>query len=275
MSDPTFDLNMWDLKRQDAQVQSWFQSAYQHNLQGLKLFEPAKRFANRITSVNIAHLFGCGKPQAGTYTSREVIKYLLDNGARLDVTDAYGWLPINYACFFAYPATVDVLLEAGSPVQNESLPQPLDSALQSLSQHNNHCAETCARLLLMHGADPKKGLSSDMHWGGVTWLVWALVANYLDMAEMLYHKGLNTLSDKEKHLLLVRGHTEGFVWAEEHGISLLEELGQDHEGYEEVRYARSRYQKGLLKKEVQSSLEQKEQKQQEQEDQEGKGKRKM
>ena len=273
MSEQTFDLNMWNLRKHEPNVQSWFQSAFQHNLSKLKSFESAQRTANHIPSVNIAHLFACGKPQGGTYASREVLQYLLQNGGRLDIKDAYGWLPINYACFFAFPATVDVLLEAGSPVQNDMLPQPLDSALQSVAQHKNPCAETCARLLLMHGADPKLGLSSDMHWGGVTWLVWALEAQEFEMAEILYAKGLVSLSQKEKQLLLIRGNTEGFVWAEEHGISLLEDISEDYEGYDMVRQARASYQKRMLNEAVRLPLLKTQEK--ENDDQKGKGKRKI
>lgn len=235
-----FDLNLWCLNRLSKESFDCFQAAYRHDLDGLmSLGDQLKK--NQISSVNILHLFACGTPQSGTHHSRIILNYLLEHSGILEQIDAYGWLPINYAAYFANTQTLDLLLEAGSPVQNKNGPQPLDSALIALSQNGEHSqsAETCARYLLMHGADPKQGLTTDPHWGGVTWLTWALSHDRFDWAELLMHKGSTTLTQKEKHLLLMRGSPEAIAWAEYKGMDVVGMMTSKHEAYEMARRAKA------------------------------------
>lgn len=271
-----FDLNLWDLKRHPERVQAWFQAAYRHDQPSLeRLYDTSVQQAvENIRSVNVVHLFASGYPRSGgLYRSRSVLEWLLAHGGRLDALDAYGWLPINYACFFAYSQTADVLLEAGSPVQNDHQPQPLDSALQALAHHDVQGAETCARLLLMHGADPNIGSSTDPHFGGVTWLVWALVHDRFDWAHLLWSKGVNTLNAKEKQLLIIRGSIDGLVWAQDHGMDVSELVSLDHEAYHPLQEAKARFESQLLRRAVEHNLKLKENAQEE--DGDSKGRRRL
>lgn len=244
------DLNLWDLKRLHKRTQQFYQAAYRHDLSKLNNLWCAsvKDDVNNQSQVNMAHMFACGQGQGGLRGAREVLHWLVDRGANLDALDAHDWLPLNYACFFALPVTVDVLLEAGVGLYNSCAPQPLDSALQAASQRPNSAAETCARLLLLHGADPKKGLSSDPHWGGVTWLTWALINDRFDWAELLYHKGLEQLSSKEKQLLLVRGSIDSLVWAEEKGMDLASRVLPSHPAYGSLKEAGYRQTRAIINK---------------------------
>lgn len=256
MESQNFDLTMWSLSRQPLAIWAWFQNAFRHNLEGLQSLTPSNECIN-ISSVNPLHLFACGKPHGGSYKSREVLNYLIKNGGRLDAQDAYGWLPINYAAYFANTQTLDLLLEAGSPVQNDNGPQPLDSALIALSQNGDHSqsAETCARYLLMHGADPKQGLTTDPHWGGVTWLTWALSHDRFDWAELLFHKGSISLTQKEKHLLLMRGSPEAIAWAEYKNMGVLGMMTSKHEAYEMTQRAKALRESEILHAALLESME--------------------
>ena len=241
-----FDLNLWNLTHHDASCQKWYQAAFQHDLDMLHAhYSPSFMLKNlegkksqAFSSVDVVHLFACGYEKDNRrFVSQNVLTQLLSWGGRLDAPDVYGWLPINYACYFGLPQTLDVLLEAGSPVQNPFGPQPLDSALTSVAQSPRGPSETCARLLLFHGADPNMGLSGDPQWGGVTWLVWALLNERFDWAELLCRKGVKPLTEKECRLLILRASPEALVWAESWGMRILPFMAKDHHAYDLVHKA--------------------------------------
>lgn len=237
------ELECWGLKAFSDECRQWHQEAFRHHLDGVRI---APSFELPRT-VNIAHVFACGSVQAGGLAnSRAVLSYLLDNGGDLCAPDINGWLPVNYAAWFGHAGTMDVLLELGSPVHNPISPQPLDTALAAVAQRNMDGAETCARLLLMHGADPTKGNVADPQYGGISWLVWALENERWEWAECLWAKGLRTMRDKELHLLVLRGGIEALAWAQYHGIDVLAHLSSNHEAYNVVHEVQAHVQREKL-----------------------------
>lgn len=230
------ELNCWKLHQQPKNCRQWFQSAYHHDLWGVQQFNAMIQ----PNTVNIAHLFACGTSRSGGLArSRDVLSYLLENGGDLNAVDVNGWLPINYAVWFGHAGTTDVLLELGSPVQNHYAPQPLDTAFSALTQHQNSGAETCAKLLLLSGADPNKGLSADMQFGGISWLTWALEQERFEWAELLWKKGARITKDKEIHLLLLRASSKSLAWAQYQGMDILGKIDPSHDAYNNVYQAQS------------------------------------
>lgn len=224
------------MHHQPKNCRQWFQSAYNHDLWGVQQFNAIVQ----PDTVNIAHLFACGASRSGGLArSRDVLSYVLDNGGDLNAVDVNGWLPINYAVWFGHAGTTDVLLELGSPVQNQYAPQPLDTAFAALTQHQNSGAETCAKLLLLSGADPNKGLSADMQFGGISWLTWALEQERFEWAELLWKKGARITKDKEMHLLLLRASSKSLAWAQYQGMDILGKIDPSHDAYNNVYQAQS------------------------------------
>ena len=234
-----FDMNAWGLQSAPHIQQQWLQSAFMHDLDGLIFYHHPDQFVS--TSVNPVHVFACGYPRkGGLYASRQVLQWLIDHGqGDVNAIDLHGWLPINYAVWFGHAPTTDVLLELGSPVQNSGGTQPLDTALEAIAQRRCDTSETCARLLLMHGADPNKSRTLDPNFGGVTWLVWALSNERWDWAECLWNYGARSLRDKEKHLLILRGSEKSLAWAEYKGFDMLPLLSSSHEHFEALLRVRA------------------------------------
>lgn len=245
-----FSLNIWGLHLLDKSTYDWFQYAYRHDLDGLINLYPEIDFTNIDNLINPVHLFACGMQRnGGLYHSRKCLEWLLENGGKLDMLDASNWLPINYAAWFGQASTMDVLLEMGSPVQNPTSPQPLDTALVSISQNSPSSpqgSETCARLLLMHGANPNMGLASDPCYGGVTWLTWALENERLDWAQCLWSAGLNSVSDKEMSLIVLRANFKSLRWLQEKKIDILKWIDASHPFYNDLLLARAHDDKKAL-----------------------------
>lgn len=249
-----FELNIWGLTRQPSSLRQWFQSAWRHDPQGLHQNYWAS-WCDKVSGVNPVHLFACGQPRSGGLRqSRSVLQWLLRHGGSMDQCDAAGWLPINYAAWFGHAATMDVLLEAGSPVVNPKGPQPLDAALMSLSQSDHQGSETCARLLLMHGANPNAGFSSDAHYGGVTWLTWALEKQRWDWAETLWARGQQSISERELHMLILRGSKDTLLWMQAHGVDVLSRLSPTHEFFQDLRVAQAHHERQSMLDELSSQL---------------------
>lgn len=227
----SFELEAWGMKQWSEECRRWHRAAFNHNLDGV---QTAVAFALPST-VNCAHFFACNNIQSGgMHNSRAVLQYLLDNGGDLHAQDSSGWLPINYAVWFGHTATLDILLELGSPVQHPHGPQPLDTALAAVAQRRDVGAESCARWLLMHNANPNMGQTADQQYGGVSWLTWALEHERWDWAELLWAKGARFLREKEIHLLLLRGGEEALAWAQFHGVDILKHLPTHHPAHEKV-----------------------------------------
>lgn len=224
----SFELQAWGLHACSVAHQQFFHAAFRHDLNELKNHYQANNPWTH-SLVNPAHVFACGVSRGGGLRqSREVLAWLLDHGGSLTELDASGWLPINYAAWFGLAGTIDVMLELNSPVHHPLNPQPLDSALAGMF-HNHHGNETCAKLLLMHNADPMRGNSTDMLHGGMSWLMWALESQRWEWAECLYAKGARLKNDKELHLLIGRASAQALVWAQEHHIDVVKYMTSDHE----------------------------------------------
>ena len=258
-NEPTcFELNLWNLHNTPKNVREWFQACWRHDISSLEEkyqtnwqdFVLDKR---QKPLVNPLHLFACGYPRSGgLYHSRQILNWILQRGGSLKEQDAYGWLPINYAAWFGLASTIDLLLEAGSPVQNNNI-QPLDSALFALSQKDQPGSETCARLLLMHGANPKLGNVSDPHFAGLTWLVWALENHRWDWAECLWNRGCSDISEKEIHLLLFRGSIESLCWLQEKDVNILSFITSNHEAFDDLMQIKASKDRERIIKEITES----------------------
>lgn len=226
-----FELESWGMKHWSDECRRWHCAAFAHSLDGVRT---ATNFG-RPTTVNSVHFFACNNVQSGGMSnSRAVLQHLLDNGGDLAAQDSTGWMPINYAVWFGHTATLDVLLELGSPVQHPTGPQPLDTALAAVAQSRTQGAESCARWLLAHNANPNLGQTADQQYGGVSWLTWALEHERWDWAELLWAKGARFIREKEIQLLLLRGGEDALVWAQFHGLDILQHLPTSHPAHEKV-----------------------------------------
>ena len=265
----SFDMSVWGLHQAPHAQQQWLHAAFMHDWDGLLLHHHPQQFVD--LPMNPAHAFACGVPRkGGLHASRQALQWLLDHGrADLHATDNHGWLPINYAVWFGHAATTDVLLELGSPVQNHQGTQPLDTALEAVAQRKCESSETCARWLLMHGADPNQGRSVDPSFGGVTWMIWALMNERWDWAQCLFQKGLRTLRDKEKMLLALRGSGPALAWAQANGFNMLSVVSPTHEHFEVLCEVDAHVQRELLMAELDAQL------LHDHDDEEGKGRRRI
>lgn len=50
------------------------------------------------------------------YGCDNVVQYLLDNGAGIDMVDCNGWSALMYAAFYGYESTVNILLDHGADI---------------------------------------------------------------------------------------------------------------------------------------------------------------
>jgi len=249
------EMEAWGMKTWGNECRRWHQAAFQHNLEGVRTPTPFLR----PTTVNPVHFFACNSVQSGGLTnSRAVLNYLLENGGDLHAMDNTGWLPINYAAWFGFAGTMDVLLELGSPVHHPTSPQPLDTALASVAQLRTEGAETCARLLLMHQADPNRGQTADQNYGGISWLTWALEHERWDWAELLWAKGARFLREKEIHLLIARGSPEVLAWAQFHGVDVLKYLPPEHQAHHKVFQTQAHVERENMMQAVQELCKEKE-----------------
>lgn len=236
-----FELNSWGLS--DPASRAYAQAAFSHNLSAL---QSLGRPASWPSVVDPFHLFACGSPRGGgLYASRQVLHCLLDQGANLNAVDNSGWVPLSYAAWFGLAGSLDVLLEANAEVHPVKASLPLTQALSALAQNPNGGAhETCARLLLMSGADPLKCSISDST-GRSSFLSWALSVGRMEIVHLLWAKGDRIRHDKELAMLVWDAEVQALDWLMEHEYNVLEFLPQTHPHYSalsQIKSARNREQ---------------------------------
>lgn len=161
------------------------------------------------------------------HASRQVLELLLSQGANLNAVDASGWVPLSYAAWFGLSSTLDILLEAGADVHPENAQLPLTTALTSFGQRRTAGADTCARLLLMSGAEPGRSSISDTT-GRSSFLSWALATENLEWANLLHAKGDSIRSDRELSILLWQAPAPALDWLQVNGYNVLAKLPPDH-----------------------------------------------
>ena len=238
------ELNLWRLSAQTSQMRLWFQSVRLHATEQVISMAPPN-WPNIDVDVDPCHLFAIGSPQGGLRDSRLLLRWLMDNGANINAVDAYGWTPTNYAAWYGQAPAMDLLLEAGAPVHNANNPQPLDHALSGLAHSGNGGNETCARLLLMSGADPNRGFATDPHYGGITWLTWALSQERWDWAECLWAKG-QRVGEKDMHLVLMRCGAEAWGWLQAHGVDMIANVSSSDPSHDMLRTIKAHMEREAL-----------------------------
>lgn len=266
-----FELTIWCLHHQSQEIQDWYQAVYRHDYEKIVSCWTTEIQQCQVP-VDPIHLFACGHIYGGFQNSRRVLQFLLDKGFCLNAVDKNNWLPINYAVWFGLVGTTDILLELGSPCQNDMGPEPLDTALMALAQTKNQQSEECAQLLMSHGANPQKGLYSDMSFGGVSWIVWALENNNWFWANLLWEKGLRCLKEKEKYLILNRCGLDAFIWLEKHQMGVFIDMPTNHLCYSDLMVYKHNQDKKMLFNVV-KSIEKEKEKEDGQGDKENDGRR--
>lgn len=220
-----FELNSWGLN--DRQARHFAAISFSHDV--AQLFGTTLPPCWPHALVNPCHLFACGVTRSGGMaSSRRALESLLAKGANLDAVDASGWTPLSYAAWFGLASTLDILLEAGASVHPEGAPPPLTAALSSFAQRKQSGSETCARLLLMSGADPLRCSISDAT-GRSSFLSWALANEYLEWATLLHARGDKLRSDRELSVLTWQAGPYSLDWLQIHGYDVLSSLPMDHE----------------------------------------------
>ena len=220
-----FELNSWGLK--DPEARHYASAAHAHVPQLIRSLPFPNSWPS--TLVDPCHLFACGTTRSGGMVgARNALEELIAKGANLDAVDASGWTPLSYAAWFGLASTLDILLEAGASVHPEGAPPPLVAALSAFSQHQRSGSETCARLLLMSGADPLRCSISDAT-GRSSFLSWALATDHLDWATLLHARGDKLRSDRELSVLAWQANADALDWLQIHGYDVLSTLPLDHE----------------------------------------------
>lgn len=219
-----FELNSWGLA--DPSVRPHAAAAFIHSADSLLAHPCPQSWPRKL--VDPFHLFACGTTHSGgMVAARHALDVLLSQGARLDAIDASGWTPLCYAAWFGLSSTLDVLVEAGAPVHPSEGPMPLSIALSSVAQRQIQGAATCARLLLMSGADPLKCCISETT-GRSSYLSWALATDNIEWANVLAAKGDVIRNERELGTLVWQASAEALDWLQTHGYSVLPRLPADH-----------------------------------------------
>lgn len=220
-----FEINSWGLK--DPEARRYAAAAHAHESQLIRALAFPASWPS--TLVDPCHLFACGTTRpGGMVNARHALEELVSKGANLDAVDASGWTPLSYAAWFGLASTLDILLEAGASVHPDGAPPPLVAALSAFSQHQRSGSETCARLLLMSGADPMRCSISDAT-GRSSFLSWALATDHLDWATLLHARGDKLRSDRELSILAWQAAADALDWLQIHGYDVLSTLPLDHE----------------------------------------------
>lgn len=220
-----FELNAWGLS--DPAARAYAQAAFDHDLAKIKIFSgiPSSWPTN---TVDPAHLFACGATRSGGLSSsRRALSCLIEQGANLNAVDSSGWVPLSYAAWFGLAGSLDVLLEANAQVHPDKASPPLFHALSSLAQTDKPGSTTCARLLLMSGADPLRCSINEPH-GRASFLSWALSVNNLEMASLLWAKGDRIRGEKELSILIWNADVEPLDWLIQHDYDVLGSLPADN-----------------------------------------------
>lgn len=219
-----FELNSWGLAAQPARLHA--AAAFIHSPDRLLACPRPLEWPTKL--VDSSHLFACGTTHSGgMVAARHALEILLSQGAQLDAIDASGWTPLCYAAWFGLSSTLDVLLEAGAPVHPQQGPMPLAIALSSVAQRQSRGAATCAKLLLMSGADPLKCSISEAT-GRSSYLSWALATDNLEWANVLSAKGDVIRNERELGTLVWQASAEALDWLQTHGYSVLPRLPANH-----------------------------------------------
>lgn len=226
------EFEKWGMSQEDPKCRQWCQDIYNHNLNGVKI----KLDFNMPSLVDPIHFFACGNvARGGIKNSRAVLDFLLENNCNINSKDKQGWVPLNYSIWFGHFFTTDLLLESGALIQNEYA-QPLDTALSTIT-YNSDAAMSCARLLLLSGADPNLSKTSDNLYGSISWLTWALEHENFELAKLLHSKGATIKREREIKLLLLRGNNQVLSWAEYHNLGISSIIDPSHNAYSDVMEA--------------------------------------
>lgn len=237
-----FNLNSWGLVDSPARV--YAQAAFDHDLTELRNLTRPASWPRLL--VDPIHLFACGRTRSGgLHASRQALACLIEQGGDINALDASGWVPMSYSAWFGLASTMDLLLEAGAEVHPDNAPPPLLQALSSLAQTNKPGAHTCARLLLMSGADPLRCSINDIR-GRSSFLSWALSVGNMEIANLLWAKGDRIRSDKELAMLVWGAELESLDWLVEHDYDVLPYLPSDSPHREDLFILKSARQRARL-----------------------------
>jgi len=177
--------------------------------------------------------------------SRLLLSALLESKANLNAIDSSGWTPLCYSSWFGLAGTTSLLIEAGADVNFEYAPKPLAVALSSYAQRKSQGASTCAKLLVMSGADPRKCSISDPS-GRSSFLSWAVASSNFEWAEILHGKGDFIRNEREFATLLFDADIASLDWLERHGYDVLSRLSEDHEHWRALMEERAKRRRFFL-----------------------------
>ena len=116
-----------------------------------------------------------------TYSAdHDLVRALLDRGARADVTNRYGSTPLTEAVKLGDVALARMLLDAGADADSPNLDNQTALMLAS-----NIGSLEISKLLIAHGAD----VNAVESFRGQTALMWAASKNHPDVTELLINHG--------------------------------------------------------------------------------------